>query len=343
MYETLEELLMIPGISGYEGRVRELIKQKLPDDVETTTDNMGNLVATVGEGDKQVLFVAHMDELGFIVTEVQDNGFLKIKPYGGTDPRTLFGRVLRFITRKGEVKGVVGVIPPHLMADRDKEMSTIPQITDFQVDVGASSGEEAEEMGLRVLDFGVMEKTFNIIADKYLCARALDDRLGCWLLLRALESIKKKSLNARVHIAFSVQEEVGVRGAQLLAKTLGVDMAFAVDSASSGDIPQARKDLSPSTLGKGPAFRVMDRGAIIPSEFVEELTALVEKTDIPFQVIFTGGGTDVRAFQLEPPGPKVMPLAFPVRYTHSGVEMVHKDDAENMLRLIDLLIDTYAC
>jgi putative aminopeptidase FrvX len=317
MFDLLEELIMTPGVSGYEDRIRALISERLPSGVQKTVDNMGNLVATIGEGEKALIFVAHMDELGFVVTEVQDSGFLKIKPLGGTDPRTLFGRVLRIITETGEIKGVVGVKPPHIMADRDKEMAEIPQITDFVVDIGASGREEAEKLGVKILDFGVMEKTFNIINEKFLCARALDDRLGCYILLKALYQLMDEKLSWKVHFAFSVQEEVGIRGSRLLARKFPVDMAFAVDSASSGDIPQARKDLGPAALGKGPALRVMDRVAIIPPAFTKEILAIAEGAKIPCQVIFTGGGTDVLPFQ--PEGPHVMPIGIrPLRLRVSG-------------------------
>ncbi|MHC4932436.1 MAG: M42 family peptidase, partial [Planctomycetota bacterium] len=208
MYELLEELVGVPGIPGSEDRVREFIAGRLPSGLRTATDTMGNLVATLGSGDPSLLFVAHMDEIGFVVSEVREDGFLKLKPLGGTDPRTVFGRLLRIVTGEGELPGVVGVLPPHLMRNRSKEMGEVPAVTDLVVDIGASSRAEAEGMGVRVLDFAVLEKSFAVLNDSLLCARGLDDRLGCFILIRALERLKATPLEGSVPFEFSVKEDV---------------------------------------------------------------------------------------------------------------------------------------
>ncbi|MHC4662353.1 MAG: M42 family metallopeptidase [Planctomycetota bacterium] len=340
MFELLQELIQTPGIPGYEHNIRALIAERLPEDVETSTDNMGNLIATLGGGENAMLFVAHMDEIGFIITEIRDDGFLKLKPLGGIDPRTMPGRILRIVTESGEIKGAVGVKPPHLMTNRDREMKDVTPLTDLMVDIGASNRAEAEEMGVRVLDFAVIEKTFHILNDRLLCCRALDDRLGCYILMEAIKRLKKENLKWKAHFAFSVQEEVGLRGATLIGATNKLDMAFAIDSASSGDFPMGRKDLAPAELGKGPALRVIDNRAIIPPAFTKEILSIAEKSGIQCQVVFTGGGTDIGAIQFE--GPRVIPIAFPVRYTHSPVEMVEKNDVENIIRLICDIVRHYA-
>jgi putative aminopeptidase FrvX len=339
-FSLLKELLDVPGISGYEHQVKEFIERRLPAGVETSSDSMGNLVATVGQGDKAMLFVAHMDELGFVVSEVREDGFLKIKPLSGQDPRTVFGRSIRIVTETGEIFGSVAVVPPHLMTDRAKEMSTVPPIADLLIDIGAQSKQEAEALGVKVLDFGVIEKTFHILNGKFLCARALDDRLGCFVILEALERLRTEKLNWKVHFGFSVQEEVGLRGAELLGNRLALDMAFAVDCASSADFPEVRIDLAPARMGKGPAFRVLDHRAIVPPAFTKELVGIAEQAGLPHQVILTGGGTDIGALQSK--GARVMPIAFPIRYTHSAVEMVHIDDVEHTIDLICAIVKHYA-
>jgi putative aminopeptidase FrvX len=340
MYELLEELVGVPGIPGSEDRVREFIAGRLPSGLRTATDTMGNLVATLGSGDPSLLFVAHMDEIGFVVSEVREDGFLKLKPLGGTDPRTVFGRLLRIVTGEGELPGVVGVLPPHLMRNRSKEMGEVPAVTDLVVDIGASSRAEAEGMGVRVLDFAVLEKSFAVLNDSLLCARGLDDRLGCFILIRALERLKATPLEGSVHFAFSVQEEVGLRGAKLLARTYPAKRVFAVDTASSADFPNAPSDATNTALGRGPCLRVFDNAAIIPRAFTEEVRAIAEAAEIPLQIVFSGGGTDVGPFQAE--GPQVMPLGFPLRYTHSAVEMAHKDDVAHMLELVCAIVGHFA-
>jgi putative aminopeptidase FrvX len=340
MDKLLEELIRVPGVPGYEDRVRALIQERLPGGVPTATDAMGNLVATLGSGEQALMFVAHMDEIGFVVSEVRDDGHVKLTPLGGIDPRTAFGRALRIVTAKGEILGVVGVKPPHLMEDRAKETKEVPPVTDFLVDIGASTAAEAAELGVKVLDFAVLDKTVLMLNGKYVCARALDDRLGCYVVLRALEQLREESFRWKVHFAFSVQEEVGLRGATLLARRHELDLAFAVDSTSAADFPGVPADRSNARLGEGTCLRVLDNATVIPPAFREELTELAAAESIPLQLVFGGGGTDARPFQLE--GPRVMSLAFPVRYTHSAVELAHMDDVEQTIRYVCAIARHYA-
>jgi len=340
MDDALRELVELPGISGYEEAVRAWIEARLPADVERSTDTMGNLVATVGEGEGQILFVAHMDEIGFVISEVRADGFLRVKPIGGIDPRAMFGQALRVVTGSGEIPGVVTVTPPHLMRDRAKEMGTVPKVDEWLVDIGARSADEARALGVDVLDFAVPDKKLRVLNGKFLSSRALDDRLGCWILLQALEAARGKALNKRVHFAFSVQEEVGLRGAGLLARQLEVSHAFAVDSASAADFPGVGADLSPARLGGGACLRVLDSAAIVPRSFTREVQEIAAAASIPLQVIFCGGGTDARSFQ--PEGALAMPLGIPLRYTHSMVEMAHADDVRATIDLIRALIERYA-
>lgn len=340
MDELLRELIEVPGIPGYEDRVRALVEERLPEGVATQTDAMGNLVATVGEGEKACLFVAHMDEIGFVVSDITAEGFLKLKTLGGIDPRSAFGRVLRVVTAKGEVPGVVGIKPPHLMKSREKEMAEVPGVSEWLLDIGARSREEAQALGVSVLDFAVWDKNPRVLNGRIWCARALDDRVGCYVLLRAMERLAEERFTWKVHFAFSVQEEVGLRGATLLARKFPCELAFAVDSVSTADWPGVSRDLSPARLGEGTCLRVLDNASVIPVAFRKELEALAAKERIPLQTVFSGGGTDAQPFQVE--GPQVMSLAFPLRYTHSAVELVHKDDVEATIRFVCAIARKYA-
>ena len=340
MLELLKKLLEIPAISGYEDPVREFIKKEIPSALPTTTDNMGNLVATMGVGKKSMMFSAHMDELGFVVTEIMDSGFLRIRPVGGTDPRTLFGRALWIVTEKGKIPGVISVIPVHLMQDRAKETAFTPPITDFFVDVGASSKKEAEKLGINLLDFGTLQKHFNVLNKKFISCRGLDNRMGCVVLLEAMKRLARTKLKWNVHFAFSVQEEIGVRGAELLSRKYELDVAFAIDSASASDFPSARSDLSTAKLGRGPGLRVIDRVAMMPRKFTKELQALAKKVRIPCQIVATGGSTDARTFQVQ--GARTMPIAVPLRYTHTAVEMIHMGDLEDTVKFVVEIVKHYA-
>ncbi len=352
MDALLRELLAAPGIAGYEDRVRDLIAERLPAGVARTTDSMGNLIASLGAAapgasdasssstSNGVMFVAHMDEIGFVISDVRDDGYLSLRPLGGIDPRTVYGRALRVITTTGEVMGVIGVKPPHLMTDRAREMAEVPPIAEMLVDVGARSGEEAASLGIAVLDFAVLKKDPVVLHNDLWSARALDDRVGCYILLRALERLEAHTFSRPVHFAFSVQEEIGLRGASRLARAFDLDYAFAVDSVSTADWPGVSRALSGAVVGAGAALRVLDNATVIPPAFRREIATVAEREEIPLQVVFTGGGTDAKPFQAE--GPQVMSLAIPMRYTHAAVELVSGRDVEHVIRLVVALARHYA-
>jgi len=339
MLELLEEMVNIHGVTGYETPVREFVESKLPKGVKKNVDNMGDLVVTIGKGKGGIIFAAHMDELGMVVAGIRDDGFVRIKSLGGIDPRIMPGRILRILTTKGEVRGVVGIKPPHLMPDRT-EMNKVIQFEDMHLDVGADSGDEARKMGVEILDPVTFHKTFEIINDKYVAARALDDRAGCTILLMAIKRLAKKKLKKKVHFAFTVQEERGLRGAQLVGHQFEADYAFAVDTASSGRVPSSEPAMGPAVVGGGPALRAIDNRHISDPAFVREVKTVAERAGIPVQVIFTGGGTDAAAIEVQ--GPKSLPIAFPARYTHSPVEMVAIKDLEDILALVVALVEEYA-
>jgi len=332
MDPLLKELLTVPGAPGYESAVRALVGAHLPHGVAGHADAMGNLVATIGEGEPRTMFVAHMDEIGFVVSDVREDGFLKLKPLGGIDPRSLVGRLLRVVTGKGQLLGAVAVRPPHLMRDSAAEMKEVLPVTDLYVDIGAKSRAEAQEMGVAVLDFAVYEKDPRDLNKKLVCCRALDDRAGCWVLLKALAELAKDPPKGSVHFAFSVQEEVGLRGAALLARKHALDWAFAVDSCSTGDFPGLTPDQGPAKLGEGACLRVLDNATIIPPELWKEVAEVAKGAGIRLQVVFSGGGTDAKPFQAE--GPRVVSIAFPLRYTHSAVELVHPGDLAETVKLV---------
>jgi putative aminopeptidase FrvX len=341
MLKLLEELIGVHGIPGHEADVRKAIEKKLPKGkgVRKTVDSMGNLVVSIGKGPAQCVFAAHMDELGMVVSDIQPDGFLRVRSLGGIDPRVMPGRVLRVKTSKGEVRGVVGVKPPHLMTDRSEMQQVVP-FEKLYVDIGADSDQEARKLGVDVLDPVTFDKTFEVLNGKYVSARGIDDRAGCAVLIEAIRSVAKRTLKGTVHFAFTVQEERGLRGAQLVAAKFEAARAFAVDSASSGLIPGGSAAMGPAELGKGVGLRAIDNRQVCDPAFVREVRDVARRRKIPVQVIFTGGGTDAAAFEVQ--GPRSLPLAFPVRYTHSTVEMISLADLKNTVRLVEALVAEYA-
>jgi len=339
MLELLKELVNVHGVTGYETGVREAIKTKLPAGVEKTVDNLGNLIATIGSGPGGIIFAAHMDELGLVVADIRDDGFIKLKTLGGIDPRVMAGRVLRIKTSKGEIKGVVGVKPPHLMVDRG-EMKDVVPFEKMYLDIGADSSEEVKALGVEILDPVTFDKTFEVLNGKYISARGLDDRAGCAIQIKALEALEGKKLKKKVHFAFTVQEERGLRGAQLVGHKFEAEYCFAIDTASSGREPSSDRSMGPAIVGGGPALRMIDNRHISDPAFVREVKEIAEKKGIPVQVIFTGGGTDAAAIEVQ--GPKSLPIAFPARYTHSPVELACLDDFENTVKYIMAIVEHYA-
>ena len=339
MIELLRELIGVHGVTGYESGIREAIEAKLPEGVEKTVDNMGNLIATIGSGPGGIIFAAHMDELGLVVADIRDDGFLRLKSLGGIDPRVMAGRVLRIKTAKGEVKGVVGVKPPHLMVDR-AEMKEVTPFEKMYLDIGADSAGEARALGVDVLDPVTFEKTFEVLNGKYISARGLDDRAGCAIQIEAMKNLAALKLRKKVHFAFTVQEERGLRGAQLVGHKFEAEYCFAIDTASSGREPSSDRSMGPAVVGGGPALRVIDNRHISDPAFTAEVRAIAEKNEIPVQVVFTGGGTDAAAIEVQ--GPRSLPIAFPARYTHSPVELASLSDFENTVKLIAALVRHYA-
>lgn len=335
MIKLIEKLVAVHGITGFEHNVAECIQSQLPSSVQCHLDNIGNLIVTLGSGNKTLLFAAHMDELGFIVTDITEQGMIRFKSLGGIDPRVMPGTILRIRTETGEIRGIIGVKPPHLMTDHHNEMNNVISFNDMVIDIGAGSYDEVKAMGVEILQPITFEKHFLILNDKYISCRGLDDRIGCAVMMQLIEKFSKQQLKTKIIFAFTVQEERGLRGASLVAAQHKADYAFALDT-STARVTDEHKHLSNAILGCGPAIRALDNRHISDINFVKKIKSLAEKKSIPVQTIFTGGTTDVAAIEVF--GPKSVPLCFPVRYTHSPVEMVSIQDIEQMILLCETII-----
>jgi len=334
MLEILKELIEVPGISGYEEDVRVWIIKKLQEidpKVKTSVDNIGNLIVPVCEGPKTIVVMAHMDELGMVVTKVEKNGSLRVRTVGGIDQRTLIGRIVEIKTKKGIVPGVIGLKPLHLMKDRSEIKKSIP-VEDMYVDIGSTSKKETQKMGVELLDPMVLKKEFLVMNKKYISARGLDDRCGCAILIDMFKRLKRVKIKQGLTLVFSVQEEIGLRGATVIANTLKPEFIFAVDSFSGTDQPGLKSNIEPAKLGAGPTLRLIDNRAMASPMLKEYLVKLAKKKKIPLQMSVTGGSTDGAAVQ--ECGAAMMPIAIPLRYTHSPVEVVHYDDMVNASKLL---------
>ena len=321
------------GVSGHEEPVRSLILQEIRNRVdECRVDAMGNLIARrkgPGSSALRVLAAAHMDEVGLMVTQIEDTGLLRFAKVGGIDDRVLPARAV--LVGDGRVPGVIGSKPVHLTekGERDK-------VIDFKqlaIDIGASSKGEAERL-VRRGDCAVFATDFLELAStgswRAVRGKALDDRVGCALLIELL----KEKLPFELIAAFTVQEEVGLRGARVAAYAEDPDAAVVLECTAANEVP-SRKDLSPSTrLGAGPAVTVMDNSFIADPRMVEHFLSVAARKGIPVQVKQpTIGGTDAGAIQRVRRGVPAITIAVPARYIHSPAAIMNGADFDHAMAL----------
>ncbi|ASA77397.1 M42 family metallopeptidase [Thermococcus sp. 5-4] len=326
LVEELREITQIPGISGYEERVREKIKEWIEPYADYTVDTIGNLIVELGEGELKGIFMAHMDEIGLLITGIRPDGKLTFRKIGGIDDRLLYGRHFDVITENGKLDGVIGALPVHLNLER--KFDTVPW-SKLVIDIGAESREEAEALGVKALDYAVFKKHFAVLNHRYVSTRSLDDRFGVVALVEAIKDLVDHDLDGRWIFAFTVQEEVGLKGARFLAERYSPKYAFAVDSfACCGDLTGDVK------LGGGAVIRAVDNSAIYTRELARKVTEIASRNEIPLQIGVTGGGTDASAFQHKS---EVLALSVPIRYLHSEVEILHLADLEALIKLIEAI------
>ncbi|HJX04503.1 MAG TPA: M42 family metallopeptidase [Thermoplasmata archaeon] len=340
MRELLEQLIRVPGVSGFEDDIRDRIRAEVEDlGLKPTEDNIGNLLVTVGSGDPHIILIAHMDELGMIVSNIDNDGSLRIRKVGGLDDRSLVGRVVEIKTSKGIVTGVLGLKPPHLMTDLDDRKKVVPW-QDVRVDVGTRSKKETERLGVRVLDPMVFKKDISYIGKDLICARGVDNRMGCAILLDVLEKLKGAKQALRVTFVWSVQEETGLKGAKVVGFQLRPDYVFAVDTMTTTDAPMMGETFEKVLLGDGPALRMYDNAAVASPKLRKLIEEVAKTSKLPLQYGTGGGATDGAVMQDY--GSLMMPLGIPMRYTHSATECASIRDMENMSKLILKVVERIA-
>ncbi|MEW6685291.1 MAG: M42 family metallopeptidase [Candidatus Edwardsbacteria bacterium] len=327
--ELLERLSNTNGVAGNETEVRELIKNEIKNFVdEIKVDALGNLI-TLKKGRKnrpKVMLAAHMDEVGLMVTLIEKTGFLRFVRVGGIDERILLAK--HILVGKEKIPGVISAKPIHLTW-RKEEDKKVAKIEELYLDIGASTKEEVEKF-VRLGDYVAFATRFEDLG-RVVKGKAFDDRIGCYVLIEIL----KENYDFPLYGVFTVQEEVGLRGARVAGFSVEPDIAFALEGTAAGDAPQ-KKDLSPATiLGRGPAITTMDRSIICDKELVELLVKTAEEKKIPYQFKRPGvGGTDVGRIHLAKEGAKGGVVAVPCRYIHSPVSLANKEDIDNTIKLM---------
>jgi putative aminopeptidase FrvX len=268
------------------------------------------------------------------VAHIEENGFIRLKRLGGVDVRMLYGQYFEVFTKDGKrIPGVIGLKPPHISTE--SEMKNAPPIEDLYLDVGASSREEVISMGISILDPVRWMKQFHVLNGRYIVTRGLDDRAGCAILINLIERLKGKKLKKKVTFIFTLQEETGLRGAKAITER-DIDELYAIDSVSSGDIPKVDYYLSPVSLGKGPVIRFIDARGANSISLKRKVEEIASRNKINIQEVFTGGSTDAAGtFDLGIPS---IALCFPIRYTHTTVEMSSIEDIEALINLLEKIV-----
>lgn len=332
MINELEKLCLINGISGDEGRVREYILSRIKDKAEITVDNLGNVIAFV-KGKKKpankIMVSAHMDEVGFIVTYINDDGTLNIAPVGGIDPAVVYGKRVKI----GDIYGVIGGKAIHNLGKAEREKAvTFDKMT---VDIGTESKEETEKF-VSLGDSVNFDSEFMLFGEGKIKCKAIDDRAGCAVMLRLID----EGVEYDTYFTFVVQEEIGLCGSTAAAYTVNPDIAFVLESTTAGDIPSANGSEKVCEVGKGPVVSFMDRHTMYDKELYKLAFVSAKENNIPCQTkTRVAGGNDAGAIHVSRGGVKTAAISLPCRYLHSPACVIDKNDFENAYRLVKTLLD----
>lgn len=328
----LKEIAEVAGAPGYEQRIREIVLREIKPLVdEVTIDNMGNVYAIKkGKDIKRVMIGAHMDEIGFMVTHIDDKGFVRFHTLGGFDPKTLTAQRV-IIHGKKDVIGVMGSKPIHVMSA--EERTKLPKTTDFFIDLGMNK-KEVEKI-VSVGDPITRERGLIEMGNCVNC-KSLDNRLAVFILIETLKNLKTKKVPFDIYGVFTVQEEVGIRGANVAALEIKPDFGFGLDTTIAFDVPGAKPEEIITSLGEGTAIKIMDSSTICDYRMVKFMEQTAKKHKIKYQKeILTAGGTDTAGIQRMNPGGAIAgAISIPTRHIHQVIEMADKDDIKGSIDLL---------
>lgn len=343
--ELLKTLTQVPSVPGREDRIRQVISDhitsnNLVDEIEV--DAMGSLIGIrraknppADSQPKKIMLAAHMDQIGFLVRHVSSEGHLRINPVGGFDHRNLFARKVRVCTPHGDLPGILNPSgkPVHIASEADRKK--IPEITEFFIDLGLPGNEVNDKV--KIGDMVVLDGPFEEIGSA-VASQCLDNRVGCWALIRALENLGDHSCD--VYAVWTVQEEVGLRGAMTSAYRVNPDLAISCDTTLCCEIPGVPEEEHVTSFGQGVCLHIMDSAQIADISMVEELERVAAENNIPCQRgILPRGGQDGGVIQRSRSGVKTAVFACPIKFIHTVTEMAHKDDLDSYHRLLTAYIN----
>ena len=334
MLDELKTLCLLDSVSGREDEVRNYIISEISSVCDYVVDNMGNVIAYkkgTELGCKKLMISSHMDEVGMIVTYVNDDGTLKISPVGGVDARVVFGR--RVKVGKSKISGVIGSKAVHNLSADEKEKAVT--FEGMYIDIGSSSKEQTQNM-VSLGDSVYFDSEFLPLGDKLFKGKAIDDRAGVAVMLRLI----RENLDENIAYAFVVQEEVGLRGSRCAAFAVNPEYALVIESTTAADIAGVSGADRVCALGEGPVVSFMDRSTIYNSELYDTAFRLAKENNIPCQTkTRVAGGNDAGAIHITRSGIKTIAVSLATRYLHSPSCVANKDDFENVYRLVKLLAE----
>jgi putative aminopeptidase FrvX len=340
-YQLLKELTEANGVPGYETPVRAVVRNYMEGLGEISQDKSGNVICRKqgSEENPRLMLAAHMDEIGFMVKHITKEGFIKFLPLGGWFDQVMLGQRVLIQTRNGDVVGVIGAKPPHMLPP--EERSKVVAKKDMYIDIGATNQEEVESAGVRPGDPVVPRADFvPLHGGKTYLSKAFDDRVGVAMMVSALQTIRERQHPNTVYAVATVQEEVGVRGATTGVRSVDPDVAIVLESDIAGDVPGIKPEESSVKLGQGPTILIYEARTIPNVKMRQFISDTAAELEIPLQVSYAeGGGTDAGAIHMHHTGVPTAVLGVAARHIHSHSSIIHRDDYDRGVRLLVALIE----
>lgn len=338
--KLLKELTEASGVSGYEAPVKEIVRKYLEPLGKLSGDRLGSLICRKNgsSASPTVMLAGHMDEIGFMVKHITDEGFIKFLPLGGWFDQVLLGQRVVIMTCKGDIVGVIGVKPPHLISREEREK--VVKLKDMYIDIGVTSKDELDEVGVRVGDPVIPRADFIILSnEKSYLSKAFDDRVGVALMISVLQNLQEEDHPNTVYAAATVLEEVNLGGANTSTDVINPDVALILETGLAGDVPGVNPDESSVKLGKGPVVLLYDPRMVPNLKLRDFVFDTARDIDVPVQTqVMLGGTTDGAVIHLHKSGVPAIVIGVPARHIHSHSSILHREDYDWTVQLIQSLI-----
>lgn len=338
--KMLQKLTEADGLPSFEGDIRQIFREYLQDKCELEIDGLGSIIAKKEGlvGGPRIMLAGHMDEIGFMVKSITEKGFIKFSSLGGWWGHTVLAQRVRIKGRHGDVVGVVGSKPPHILPEEERK--NVIEIKDMFIDIGAKDKEEVESFGVLPGDPIIPDSSFTLLKNKRLMmAKAWDDRIGVALIIHLIYELQDTDHPNVIYGVGTSQEEVGLRGAQTSAAKVDPHVGIALDVGISMDTPGIEKDSMQASMGSGPAIVLKDSSHLPNSKLRDLFIETAKEEEIPYQLeLIEQGGTDTGSIHLNKFGVPSVAICIPTRYIHSHSGILSMDDYENTLKLLKAVI-----